>query len=192
MSDFRHPDDDELARWSGIRTFRQFGAATAEWLDGKTAYMPTYAVDRPDLETAAIAEDLAAINRHGFVTHESQPGIPPDDNGSAQRAYVTGYCDEATAAKVCAGLRDSELVVIQLAPRAVGDVSVAVTLDEGEEFSWLGRGDSVEAASIYLERAGESLAALVRDAWELQIFDPSWGRNDRLLPALREVLEVAR
>jgi hypothetical protein len=190
MSEIIEPTPADLAIWSAVDSFDAFGAATADWLEGRRGYLPTYAEASPAEETSDLVEDLAAINRLGFATDGSQPGVPLDAERSGQRAYVTGYCDEHTAGLITSGLSTTELVVLHFAPEALGEGQVVVTLDQGQEFTWLGWADAAGAAGLYAERAGSSLAALVQSAWELHIFDPVWGRNDQLLPTIRRVLET--
>ncbi|WP_162799197.1 hypothetical protein [Nocardioides sp. 616] len=182
------PTPQDLAIWGRISTHAEFGEATADWLTRKHPYYPTYLSPGPAAESADLIEGLATINRLGFVTDSSQPGVPVDDAGSGQRAYVTGYCDEATAETIASALRFSDLIVLHFSPDSLGDGSIVVSTDEGEEFTWVGRRDSISAAEGYRERAGDSLADLILASWELHIIDPAWGRNDRLIPALLHAL----
>lgn len=190
--DIPPPTARELDEWGAAATHEAFGALTAAWLLGAGQYYPAYAAASPADETAPLLSDLARLNRVGFVTDGSQPGVPFDSKGSAQRAYVTGYCSESTAEKICSGLRSSDLVIMSFSPGSLGDGSIVVTLDEGIEYTWLGRRpDPGELLELYTDRAGPRLGALVESSWELQVFDPQWGRNDVLLPSLLRVLDDA-
>jgi hypothetical protein len=61
--------------WRAARTLPDLGNATADWLEGKTASQPGYAPGHgPDTETTGLIPGLAAANRAGFVTRQSQPG----------------------------------------------------------------------------------------------------------------------
>ncbi len=61
----------------------------------------------------------------------------------------------------------------------------AITLDQGEEFTWDGGANS---RSILLDGYREYLhpAALeaISNAWQVTLIDPVWGRNDVLWPVL--------
>lgn len=127
---------------------------------------------RLDSESNPLIAALAQINRLGFFTDQSQPGVPIED-GCGQRAFVSGYCSETLAAVVSAELLGSELVAIVIPPGGSSGGQVFVTVDEGKEFTWVGiAGTSFEAADEYLPDTSMTFASLLSQRWQLQIFDP--------------------
>jgi hypothetical protein len=181
---------DQLA-WQMCTDLNTACELTAEWLEGKRHYLPGYAAAQPDEETRPLLAELAAINRLGFFTENSQPGEPLED-GRGQRAYVTGYCDEETAGFITGILAVTDLVVLWARPGEAGRMQVCVTMDYHREFTHLGRtGSREDKFEEYRYEANETLAAIIANSWDLHIFDPVWGRNDYLLPRLKLALEAA-
>lgn len=174
--------------WERARTLEDLGELTARWLDGTLKYMPGYA-DEPDQETEPIRGVLAAANRRGLVTTDSQPGVPMDA-GSGQRAAVEGYAKEEVARRLGALGLWTELLVFIFPP---GDYSwgyrVPITVDEFHPFTWLGsshrRVELQSDARYYSREALEELAG----AWKVVIIDPRWGREWYLWEHLSAVLE---
>lgn len=180
---------DQLA-WRQCPDLQTACELTAQWLEGSRHYQPGYAAAQPAKETGPLSAQLARINRLGLLTTESQPGNPLLQ-GSGQRAYVTGYCAGTTMAFLSTFLVGTELVSMWYPPNTSGQAQICVSVDEYEEFTHLGRSmDAEYVLEEYALETNEALAAIVSECWELQIFDPVWGRNDRLLPALIRALEA--
>lgn len=181
---------DQLA-WQQCTDLETACELTAQWLDGKRHYVPGYMAAQPAKETGPISAKLAEINRLGFLTTDSQPGEPLLD-GQGQRAYVTGYCSERTAAFLSAFLVGTELVLMWYSPEASGQAQICVSMDDYEGFTHLGISfDGEYVLEEYTQEANKTLAGIIKECWELQIFDPVWGRNDRLLPGLKAALAAA-
>jgi hypothetical protein len=174
--------------WREVRTHRDFGRATAAWLERRLDYHPSYVGARPDDESDDLIPALVAINERGFVTETSQPGVPLDENGSGQRAFLDGLCSESTAWRICRALHGTDLVVVAFPPLASGRGQIVVTLDEDEEHTWCGIHESLASAQSYGE-ISEHLVDLVLMSWTLQVIDPQWGRNDLLWPAVLGALD---
>lgn len=89
-------DPDTTASWASAQSFSDLAAATVSFLEGHLQQTPIH-LGPLNTETAELVPALIGMNRAGFITTDSQPGqlSPPS---SAQRAYVEGFCDEATAA----------------------------------------------------------------------------------------------
>jgi hypothetical protein len=184
--------DTAEAQRRSARNLADVGELTAQWLEGK--HSPTLGCNGgvPDEETELLVPILAAANRTGFVTHQSQPGMPLDEHGCAQRANVSGYAGPETFARLMAAISDADLIVT--AARALDDSEerqfgplFAVTLDEGEEFTW----DGIALSRPILERDyGDWHPAVVRElcaAWQVTIIDPVRGRNDVLWTVLEKL-----
>lgn len=177
------------------RTLADVGELTAQWLEGKHSPTLGYNGGIPDKETGPLVPILAAVNRAGFITHQSQPGEPRDEHGSAQRANVSGYAGPQAFAQLMTAVSGADLIVT--AARALDDSEqrqfgplFAITLDEGEEFTW----DGIALARPTLERDhGDWHPAVIRElcaAWQVTLIDPVWGRNDVLWPVLEKFAAI--
>jgi hypothetical protein len=180
----------ERQLWAGVQDLVGIGGLMAGWLEGDLTYQPAYYGAAPDEETAELVPVLAALNRAGFVTEFSQPGIPLA-NGSAQRAAIGGFCDDVMLLNLMAATFGTDLVMLRFASGDTGEGSVVVTVDELEEYTFLGR---TEGSDDLKDGYGEDLspaglAALI-GAWQVHLFDPVWGRNDLLWPLLADVVEL--
>ncbi|WP_461173197.1 hypothetical protein M1D93_00175 [Arthrobacter sp. Z1-9] len=178
----RRLEDREV--WRQATTLDAAGELTARWLEGKSEYQAATFTATYDAETAAIASALASLNRSGFFTKESQPGL--SSNGIAQRQYVTGFCSAEAAAELLALSTRSELVTVVHAPGESSSAAIPVTLDRGEVVTVLGSSENPvteEQIQDWADETNETLALLLADSWYVEILDPSWGRDDVLLPA---------
>ena len=168
--------------WRTASSLADGAELTALWLEGRSTYLPMYADDKPAEETQPWVAALASINRAGFVTDGSQPGVPLSD-AYPQRAFLTGYCDESTADRLDRALARTELVVVTFGSGALGEASIPVTLHNGQPCTWLGRTDDLLDPEQFEFSASESNPVYVealRNATHLQLFDPVWGRPDYL------------
>jgi len=180
---------EDLARWRSARTLADLGELIAQFLEGRMQMSPTHCAP-PDSETTELIPVLAAANRAGFVTHQSQPGVPLDEDGSAQRANVSGYAGPEAFARLMAATSGADLIIT--AARALDDSEerrfgpfFAITIDEGEEFTW--DGIAVSRSIISSDYGHECHPAVIADlaaAWQVTLIDPVWGRNDVLWPVL--------
>lgn len=182
------PEDRE--RWHSAWTLADLGELTAQFLEGQIQQSPTHCAP-PDPETTGLIPVLAAANRAGFVTHQSQPGIPRDEHGYAQRANVSGYAAPDAFARLMAAAAGADLIIT--AARALDESPArefgpffAITLDEGQECTWDGIASS---RSILDDSYGWDCHPKVVDelftAWQVTLIDPVWGRNDILWPVLQ-------
>ena len=101
---------EDKGAWRQATTLDAAGELTARWLEGKSEYQAATFTVRYDDETEPIAVELAALNRSGLFTKESQPGLQAGE--SAQRQYVTGFCSAETAADLLALSTRSDLVTV--------------------------------------------------------------------------------
>jgi hypothetical protein len=172
--------------WRTARTLEDLGNLTAQWLEGTITYLPAYYGDSPEEETTPLIVTLAAANRAGYVTDQSQPGQPLTD-GNGQRAFVTGYCPETMVDRIRDAVLATDLVAIYNPPGWTSPVRIPVTIDDGAEFTWIG--DPIDAENIrhhYSDDCPDAVGALL-DAWQVAVFDPVWGRNDLLWDRLDTV-----
>jgi hypothetical protein len=91
------PNGEHRALWAGGLA-EDLGGLMARWLEGRTSYEPGYLAAGPDAETASLVPVLAQLNRAGYVTDFSQPGIALDANGNGQRA--ADFTSPCTAARL--------------------------------------------------------------------------------------------
>src|SRR6478735_12229666 len=116
--------------WRQASTIPAAGELTARWLEGNSQYQPGVFAPGFDEETAAIAGELARLNRNGLFTKESQPGVQTGD--LAQRAYVTAFCNPETAMALLALSTQTSLVTVAHAPAESSSASIPVTVQDGD------------------------------------------------------------
>ncbi|MBF5081496.1 DUF6919 domain-containing protein [Quadrisphaera sp. INWT6] len=174
-------------QWRDADSLAAIGELTARWLEGTLAYQPEDFATQPAPETRPLVPVLAPLNRAGYVTTNSQPGVALRA-GSGQRAFVTGYCDELSLRRPERAVRDTDLVLLAFRPYDGGGEPVVVTMRDGEEATWLGRPVSAD----YIRHAWDQdvapagVSALLA-ALQFQLFDPEWGRKELLWRRLRHL-----
>lgn len=179
--------DREIWRQAG--TIPAAGELTARWLEGRTEYQPGTFAPSFDDETGAIAGELAQLNRNGLFTKESQPGVLTE--GHAQRGYVTGFCSAESAAALLELSGRTALVTVAHAPGENSQASIPVTVRDGEVVTVLGSSEGPvgdDQLRDWSAEANDSLALVLADSWYVEVFDPVWGRNGELLPAVLDAL----
>jgi hypothetical protein len=132
---------------------------------------------------------LAAINRAGFLTHQSQPGVPLDEHGSAQRANVSGFVSAGAFPVLMAAIADAgaDLIITAARGPALEDFGplIVITLDYGKEFTV--DGGAMSPATLRLNYEDDYHPDAIEDlirSWQVALIDPEWGRNDTLWPIL--------
>ena len=175
--------------WRQAGTIPAAGELTARWLEGRSEYQPGTFAPGFDDETTAIAGELAELNRSGLFTRESQPGVLAE--GLSQRAYVTGFCSVESAAALLALSGRTDLVTVAHAPGEASQSSIPVTLQDGEVATVLGSSEGPageQQLRDWSEEANDTLALLLAESWYVEVFDPVWGRDGILLPAVLHAL----
>jgi hypothetical protein len=158
-------------RWAQPLSLDALGNLTAQWLEGSVHWSPWEGGSPPDSETLPLVPSLAAMNRLGFLTDFSQPGIP-----DYQRASVTGFCNKAQAECLASISLDGELVVLTEYPGVEATYELPITQDEGRAFTVLpGRPIMDETLGLH-----PHTLALLADCHYVSICDPRWGRDDVL------------
>lgn len=176
--------------WRQATTLAAAGELTARWLEGRSQYQAGTLAPGFDDETGPIAGQLAEINRSGFFTKESQPGLVADAR-LKQREYVTGFCSAESARLLLQLSAQTEFIAVAHAPGEAGSASIPVTLDGDEIVTVLGTSETpAESEQIrdWAEESNETLALLLADSWYVEVLDPLWGRNQHLLPAVLDAL----
>lgn len=175
--------------WKKAASVADLGNLMADWLEGRhNAYSPSSLSNGPDEETLPLVPVLAACNRAGFVTTDSQPGGKGTGNGVAweQRAAVTGWvADKRLLDRIRLNARRAGLDIVAHRPDSGWRDGAAVTRVDGQNYTWFGRteGRRKQVAFEWAEAGGRAAREL-RTSTYITIFDPVWGRDDRLWPAL--------
>jgi hypothetical protein len=177
--------DCDAEPWQRARSIRDLGELRARWLEGALRWSPRYYGAGPDSETSPLVPILAEINRLGFWTTMSQPGLV--DGTIAQRANVSGYCTEATANTIQAGLLATDLLVVALPADMAGDsaLRVPITRNGMSEFTWAGAFEDVDE---WRDELDPEVVDVIASAWAIDIIDLAWGRDDLLWPTLLTAL----
>lgn len=134
--------------WQRARSLADLGLLTARWLEGSLSAHPACFAPSPDPETAPIAAVLALINRAGWVTEASQPGMALID-GSGQRAFVSLWCDCTVTPVLERAVIGTRLIMIAAPPRSNGQPArIPVSTWPGRRpCTWLG-GRTAGAAAV--------------------------------------------
>ncbi len=198
------PDAADATAWASCTTLAELGDVVARWLERSVSWHPGYMAPGPAQETfdtPGMLEALAACNRAGFVTDDSQAGLIGEITTLGpvrQRAYVSGLALPQAVLRLQQLLMPTDLVFLEVeepSHRSSGHpddevmASVAVTASEdGWPFTFLGRGDSREMRLRGYLPWSPAIGGQLVDAITFQIFDPVWGRNSVLWPQLREAV----
>lgn len=189
---------EERNQWARSGTLAELGEVTARWAEGEVKFHPNGYDEGPAPETDELVPALAALNRSGFVTSGSQPGIGPvvgyDGNVWWQRAAVDGYTDKATADRLEAACAEAGLIVIRNGPakwRTTWKNSVPVTAspvevgagppdsDDLPHYVHTHFGTHLSRRAVKFDFDGYGTRALLT-AEQVTIIDPVWGRRDHL------------
>lgn len=176
--------------WKNASTIADLGHAMADWLEGRIRIWPGYGDPRPDDETRHLILTLAAANRAGCVTTNSQPGLAScrgyDGRMWRQRAAVDGWiADTRLLDRIRTEASRAGLTVISNRPGVRSHPGMPVTEAGGEVttgFGWT-PGHRRLIASEWRGLGRDALREL-RDATHLTLIDTEWGRDNRLWPAL--------
>lgn len=183
--------------WRNARSIGELGGAMAGWLEGHIDSRPGY-VPRcgPDDETAHLVPVLARLNRRGWVTTDSQPGLAGpafDGRRWEQRAAVQGYIavGDPLLGRVIRTARAAGLIVTAYgAGRAVGPARGLVATRWGGEphTGFGGRTRGVQRAPELFGVGRLARRELVRQGVALAVIDPVWGRDTVLWSALDQAI----
>ncbi len=174
--------------WATTTALAGVGELVAQWLDGTRQWIPTYSSSTPHAETRGhIRAALARVNRAGWVTDSSQPGLQRP--GLRQRAYASGIAPPALTRYAEQLASDSDLVVLRAVrrPGSTPDINLAVTVRGGRPGTWLGNWAPPEHDVLLEAPLPAPVAEAVQAAEALQVFDPVWGRDDVLWPWLHRL-----
>jgi len=154
-------------QWRDADSLAAIGELTARWLEGTLAYRPEDFATTPAPETRPLVPALAPLNRVGYVTTNSQPGVALRA-GTGQRAFVTGCCDELSLRRLERAVRDTDLVLVAFRLDEGAGEPAVVTMRDGREATLVGRSASVD----YIRREWDqdvtpARVAVRLGAWQL-------------------------
>ncbi|MEU1674826.1 hypothetical protein ABZ752_22765 [Streptomyces roseifaciens] len=194
--------------WRSARTVDDLARLMAGWLDGDLPYSPNYEEDGEyDPETAPLAPHLAAYNRGGFLTTDSQPACEEpgfDHLIWRQRAAVSGFIADVDLVKrVTTTARRAGLLVIAHGPRGALDIAgedgIYVTIRDVVPCTRFGEPINRSYLRRVFHGCHRDAIRAVHDAWQVTVIDPEWARKyllwqtlDSALPALALAKETAR
>ncbi|RLV56025.1 hypothetical protein D9V41_09045 [Aeromicrobium phragmitis] len=182
------PEPAEIRPWQQAQSIAELARLTAAWMRGELGRHPIDRTRALDPESGAITEYLLQINELGLMTTASQPGLRVDDTALVQRSFVEGYGDERLISMLDAAFTLSGFVVISFPPGRNVTCDVSVTARNGYVTSWLGRHYPQDDIANWSSSVSPEVGAIIAESWGVQIFDPVWGRNDRLWEAVTTVL----
>ncbi|WP_275558522.1 hypothetical protein [Streptomyces sp. 5-6(2022)] len=180
--------------WKKAASVSDLGQLMADWLEGRhNAYSPSSLSNGPDEETLHLVPVLAACNRAGFVTTDSQPGetgVGDDGVRWEQRAAATGWvADQRLLDRIRLHARRAGMDIIAHRPDSGWRDGAVVTRIGSKGYTWFGRteGRRKQVAFEWAEVGGRAAREL-RTSTYITIFDPVWGRDNVLWPALANAI----
>lgn len=169
----------DAAAWQATTSVKDLGELMARWLEGSIKSWPGYQPGaRPDAETRSLIPALARLNRAGFLTDSSQPGL--SRGAWQQRAAVCGYiADRGLGNRLRAAATRAGMVV------ATRERVVATTRN-GKPFTWFGGVmPKRELEFLWRDSIGDGAWSDLERAQPIAFIDPDYGPSNRLWQALR-------
>ncbi|MFJ9380364.1 DUF6919 domain-containing protein [Streptomyces sp. NPDC101455] len=131
-------------RWKAATSLADLGELMALYLEGAIASKPGYPANYGvDEETYALIPTLAACNRAGYVTTDSQPGddLGPGFDGHmwAQRAAVQGFVTDYDLLRRLSDAADEAGLLMELTDSLdTGEPGIIATVRDGKPTTWFG------------------------------------------------------
>lgn len=180
--------------WKKAQSVADLGNLMADWLEDRIPTRPGYCDTQPDEETDHLLPGLVAVCRAGFVTTNSQPGMPPERGYDGriwrQRAFVEGWIvDGALLTRIRAAAKRAGMTVVAHGSSSRGGDWIPLTDANGEMQAAAGdypghrRMINTDWRGIGRHATNE-----LRRSTYLTLIDPVWGRDDRLWPALANAI----
>ena len=185
----------DRALWAAASTMVDIGELTAQWLEGTIGYHPGYPGVGPDPETTTLIPTLAAVNRAGFVTDGSQPGMAPRRGYGewtwAQRPAVEGWIPAPLAAVLTEQAEAAGFLAIRYPPnpdaRTRVEDGITVTTINGQWCTVFGRQiPPSDVRDVLFSGVGAAAVGEVLGADRLTIVDPDYTADTRLWRLLDE------
>ncbi|WP_262703820.1 MULTISPECIES: DUF6919 domain-containing protein [Streptomyces] len=180
----------DRALWASARTVADLGALMARWLEGDIRSRPAYTPGvGPEEETSELIPLLAALNRAGFLTDDSQPGYDgPGYDGRRwqQRAAIEGFItDKGLLDRVLKKTRRAGLLaIVHHGARRAARNGEPVTWGDGHPYTTYGRYlDRRNVMHAWQGISHDALAELV-NARQVALIEPEPGPSTRLWDTL--------
>ncbi|MFG2162738.1 DUF6919 domain-containing protein [Streptomyces olivaceus] len=175
--------------WAAARTTADLGALTAQWLEGKLDALPGGSHrGGPDPETAPLVDVLAAVNRAGWVTIQSQPGCDGpafDGRRWRQRAAVMLLVDPVGRDRLTAAARTVGLLVAEHRAERPGLVrEIPVTTWDGGVHTAFGVHFRRRHLRQWFSGCHREALRAVGEAHQVTLADPRWNEDGLLWPLL--------
>lgn len=167
----RYRCEDRMPRadcraWASARSVSDLGERVIGWLHGDIKWTPGHCGPPCD-ETIPLIPALEILNRGGFVTDNSQLAETVD--GRAWNAWVSGWADDATLARIRAATAGTGLI-------AAACRRTSHECDRMPSFWFCPWHDSV---CFWSDRC-PAMGSAFSDLWYVNVEDPEPGRNDLL------------
>lgn len=174
--------------WAHAQSFAELCRLGARFVLGEIQSFPGWGAPDLDEESDALVPALARANRGGLLTTASQPGRPfgPGHDGRAwaQRAFVAGFAEDATAGKLAAAAARAGL---WCAAHPGSDALAApVGLADGVPYLFAGHDARAAELALFEGEVGSGALAALATACFVWLVDPVWGRRDALPAALAD------
>jgi hypothetical protein len=193
---------EDRARWRGASTLEDLGELTACWLqrtiESHPGIQPGYG---PDPETTPYTDLLAAVNRAGFVTISSQPGVAEERGTDGalwqQRAAVQGLVADPRVLRRLTTLAESaglDTVVNEPAAtpgRTRQRDGIAVTTRAGHTHTDFGTPLGSRELGLCWRGCSTSAFTSVMDASQVTLVDPIWANTETLWIVLEEAAGIS-
>ena len=183
---------DDRAAWRAACSFGELCELAARFVEGRSSFFPGWLASTMDEESDAIAAELAALNRAGFLTVASQPAAGPHEGHDGRtwrrRAFVLGFCRAETAARVAERCVSRGLAVATF-PLGSEEPGTPEPVGMRGDEAYLFAGASARKTELELFApwiSEEARAELARASY-VSVHDPVWGREDALWEALSEL-----
>lgn len=196
-------DRADRSLWKNARSWDNLCSLMARWCEGKIEWCPTH--DARESETEDIAPALAALNRAGFLTSRSKPGMGPTDlpdtdprypGTLSQRAAVEGFAPAAVVRRLEEAVEGTRLVIAvrPLHPGWKGSVldDVVVAELKCEPQFRMGQHFSTKEIEPVWDVLRDDLYGQILAAYQVFVYDPNYGPHTLLWDRLSNISILER
>lgn len=177
-------------RWRAARSIADLGQVAADWLEGRIPGWHGSGDDELDPETTPLIPVLAAANRAGYVTFNSQPGhelaVGWDGSHYEQRAALDGWIgDGRLLERIRVHARQAGITVVAQRAGSRPRPGIPVTTADSVPVTFFAVWVPHRTRTEWIWSCAGGLARReLRAATYLTLIDPEWGPNTRLWSAL--------
>ncbi len=185
---------DSFPDWRAARTFDHLCELGARFIEGAPVGFPGWLPGELDDESDSQVALLARAQRAGFLTLASQPGLPPEPGADGRierrRAFVFGFATPDLAACLERAAKAAGLLITHFSARESGGEPWPVAQRGSDTFLAVGDAQGPAELALFEDALGPgpALEALAATRY-LVLVDPTWGRDDRLWPAIAQAID---